>query len=1044
MPFSVPFRWPRHLSSLTATGNAYRETDVIAKSTTPPGRVRARLALAAALFAILGASEAARAQTFEMVEPLGHAWRGERVSFPLSGAGARPGPAHVVDGAGQPVPAEIVEDGAGRRLEVLADLKPFEKRTLRLAAGGVPANPLHIEERDGLIEIAGPESGVAIRLAATGPQGPLAAIRGQDGRWMPALWSLGGRTVAAYAAQVERHGPVAAVVRTQTRLSDGTVWTLRATVQAGDAAVLFEEHWSAPDHAAVAMTLADPSLDRFTWRIGSGPKLGRVTTQERPANGDLALDIAPWLHWWLSEKRAIYAVASSGRAGQAVTVAALHPERWVAPNAEKPPAPPAPVVAALTAQGLALRFPAAGSSRDWLLAVTTAGAALDRALDGQPKAPPAQGFVIRNGDFPLSRVLAATAAWPAGSGPRPRLILTADDMRDLYAPQTADPARRDRVLRAPLTEYSLADHVDILLRTRDPAVRARLTAAAPDAMQAAVDRFLAEDEPGALGSTPHHRRELYYAVHLADFALADPALDPRVAARLRVQAAFLADTVSRSDFASPERGFAANPNIVSGVAATQGLLACLLSDHPKAGAWLDSSLKELHDTELLTWSDKDGGWLEAPHYGTLSVDFMLAVFLCARNAGFPQALADPRLRQVMRWFAQITTPPDERLAGARHLPPIGNTYMLEPTGLFGTAAFIWRKADPAFSAEMQAMHRASGVPAMNGVGGWWPATGAYQLVFKDTRLPSRAPDYGSALFANTGAMLRAHMGTRETQLYLIAGGNHAHYDNDSGSITLWAKGRLLSDAFGYTGFAPAADHSMIDNKAMGGLMRVTAWSSQPPLDYVRATHGPWTRQILFVKDRDPLAPNYFLLRDDLSGAPVGRSASGDNGSVWRLWLNADRIEFGGNHALVIGKDDVDMDIFFLAGAPAGATIEKATRTSLSSALNKPYATTQSAIRIPLAPTASLPVLLYPRLKTQAPPRVTPLSDGRGVRIETQGRTDIVYLGNAPFADGGVFEGTAALAIERGGQTTLALGAPGMIARGSLKLEGDKAQTRSWP
>ena len=994
--------------------------------------------LAAIALAVLASAVVASADTYAMVEPLGHAWRGERVSFALVDPAAQPGPVRVVDDRGRSLPAEVVADGARRRLEVLAGLQPFETRRLRVVPGAGDANPFRFVERDGLLEIVGPKSGIAVH-GTVGASGPVAELRAPDGRWVPARWTFGGQTAVASTLTVERRGPVAAVVRSEMRFEDGTVWSVRMTVQAGDAAILFEERWSAPKHAAVAMTLAAP-LNRLTWRIGSGPKLGTVATQERPADGEATVDIVPWLHWWISEKRAVYGVASSDRNGEAITVAALHPETWVAPNPQKPPTPPAPVVAALAADGFALRFPAEGAARDWLIALTPASEALDPALVGLKKALPAQAFVTRHGDFPLARVLDATAAWPSrNAAARPRLILTADDIRDLHAPDTVDPVRRERLLRAPLTEYSLPDHVDLLMRGRDPAIRARLTAAAPIAMQASVDRFLAGDDPGTLASTPHQRRDIFYAIHLADFALADPALDPKSAARLRTQAAFLADTVARPDFISAERGFVANPNIISAIAAMQGLAACLVSDHPKAAALLDRSLKELRDEELLTWSDKDGGWLEAPHYATLSTDFLLAVFLCARNAGRPEALADPRLRQVFRWFAQITTPPDGRLGGARHLPPLGNTYALEPTGLFGLAAFVWRRTDPVFAAEMQALHRASGAPAMNGVGGWWPATGPYQVAFKSAVLPARMPAYGSALFARTGAMLRAHMGPRETQLYLIAGENHAHYDNDSGSLTLWAKGRLLSDAFGYNGHAPAADHSMIENKAMSGLMRVRDYSAQETMDYVRASNGPWTRQILFVKDKDPLGPNYFLLRDALVGAPVSK-AKDDPGSVWRLWLNAERVDFAGDRATVVGKEDVDMDIFFLTGLPAGATLEQATRSSAASGLNRPYATTQSAIRIPLAPTATLPVLLYPRLKTQPSPRVIPLADGRGARIEAAGRVDMVYLGDQDFADGARFRGTAGLSVERGDDVILALGAAGRIATRGRSLEAGKASS----
>ena len=228
-------------------------------------------------------------------------------------------------------------------------------------------------------------------LHATGAEGPVAAIRAPDGAWARATWSLGGRTVTDSKIVIERRGPVAAVARSETRLSDGTVWTLRTTVQASDPAVLFEETWSAPVHAAVAVTVAPTMpLDRLTFRIGSGQKLGMVTTQQMPAEGEVTLEIVPWLHWWLSEKRAIYGVASSDRSRQALTVAALHPQKWVAPARTKTPPPPVPIVTALTANGLALRFPANGTARDWLIAFSPVEAALDPALVGQMKALPAQ------------------------------------------------------------------------------------------------------------------------------------------------------------------------------------------------------------------------------------------------------------------------------------------------------------------------------------------------------------------------------------------------------------------------------------------------------------------------------------------------------------------------------------------------------------------------------------------------------------------------------------------------------------------------------
>ena len=190
-----------------------------------------------------------------------------------------------------------------------------------------------------------------------------------------------------------------------------------------------------------------------------------------------------------------------------------------------------------------------------------------------------------------------------------------------------------------------------------------------------------------------------------------------------------------------------------------------------------------------------------------------------------------------------------------------------------------------------------------------------------------------------------------------------------------------------------------------------------------------------MKDTDPLGPNYYVLRDELTGAL---------NSTWRLWLTADRVELAGDRVRVIGKDDVDMDVIFLSGPPAGMTVEEAARTSVSSAFNNaPVTTKQFALRVPLSASDTVAVLLYPRLKTQPSPRVTPLAGGQSARIETKGRADTVYLGAKPFTATTMFRGTAGLATEHDGHETLALGAPGMIAAGDKTLEAGKALSRSW-
>ncbi len=66
------------------------------------------------------------------------------------------------------------------------------------------------------------------------------------------------------------------------------------------------------------------------------------------------------------------------------------------------------------------------------------------------------------------------------------------------------------------------------------------------------------------------------------------------------------------------------------------------------------------------------------------------------------------------------------------------------------------------------------------------------------------------------------------------------------------------------------------------------------LDYLHGERPNWHRQILFVKDRDPLGPNYFVIRDTLGNA----RAQGLRGLLpsplrpgpdWRVWIATDAI-----------------------------------------------------------------------------------------------------------------------------------------------------------
>ena len=692
--------------------------------------------LLAAIVAGVGASacQPARGEpsaAFEFVELLGRTWINERVRFPL-GAGQRraaKGTAMVASD-GSVVPFEIVEMPGGPAVEFIADLPARGRTAYRLKPGVAVSSDLVVAERADDIRITNGHGGIAMRTRLAGEEGPILAFRNSGGNWSGGSrllpHAVAGRIVS-YEAKVERRGPVAAVVSCRTVFASGLVWELRLTMQAGDPSILVDELWSAWDHPAVEIEPAAAThLDQLYFRSGAGKRLGQVVAAPMtPEKTEVEFELEPWLRWWVRERRGTSVTLHGAQASDAVIFAALRGDLWIEP-ADIAAGRKLELLRVINRDGRPVLFlPGAGHRRQALIAAMPREVAVDRTVIGQRLATPAQRLVIKHGNLPLDRVKKMLVEWPlAPVEARPRLLLTNEDVKRL---QSGPPLAADRLARlraGPLNEFLLGEHIDAALRSNDPRLRAKLSAAAVPAMQAAVNAFVKQGEYFSFGAAPHHQRYIMYAAHLADFALSDPATDDATRRRLLAQAVFLSHLVHRPDYWSPARGLAANPNMTSIVAGYQGLLACLVHDHPKGREWLDAALAELSGKQLLQWSDENGGWLEAPHYAMLSYDHMLGVFVCARNQGRDDYLYHPRMRKVIEWLAKITTPPDSRIGGRRHLPPIGNTYMLEPTGQFGTVANLWRTFDLNFAKEMQWMHLQSGSPVHSGVGGYSPAMGA--------------------------------------------------------------------------------------------------------------------------------------------------------------------------------------------------------------------------------------------------------------------------------------------------------------------------------
>ena len=172
-----------------------------------------------------------------------------------------------------------------------------------------------------------------------------------------------------------------------------------------------------------------------------------------------------------------------------------------------------------------------------------------------------------------------------------------------------------------------------------------------------------------------------------------------------------------------------------------------------------------------------------------------------------------------------------------------------------------------------------------GSGGFFPTLAGYRTLLGHDGIAPKAPIYGSEWFPETGVVLRSGFPSdRETQLLLIAGRNHDHYDHDSGSFTLWGRGRLLANDFGYNGQSAGADHNLLiaPDAPESALMHVQSFATTEHFDCVFGVKRPeggkadrgWERRIAFVKSASPSAPVTSSFETAFPVAPTARGGCG--------------------------------------------------------------------------------------------------------------------------------------------------------------------------
>jgi len=966
---------------------------------------------------------------FSMRDYLNRDWHNELVTFQVDSRLLGRRDVMLLDADEHPIPFQWTT-GSTAGIAFLASVPRFAQVEYCLVAGQpqVMTNLAVRQETDSLQ--LGNER-IAIRFnrgAKALKQGPIGGIRLTSGKWVgdgelhwaadsdkrTATAAVGGAnaggTLAGPAAgtatlpecrvEVVAAGPVFAEVASDYTFPDKGFWRLRFRVIAGEPVVLVDERFSGSSGAWYRLRLGTGfEPDHIFWR----KKEAGATSALNDLAGDSAFELEPWVKWW--EPRhgnwlALYREDGPDLLGVGMREAAC----WVEPGKTS-----WNTGVEVAKAGQALEFQLRGFERKWMLIALPKDTALSVS---KGSAPLPQQYVIKHGDLPLNRVKDWLLAWPDRGLRHPRLFATESEIEAFRARSKVDASKLARLRQTAPTTGTMDDYIACLLATRDPALQRHLAQFASERLQAAVDLYVRQAALPTQGAYPHeYYNEAMPALNALDAVLQPGVLTAGQRERVLAQLAFLGYILASPSVHSPERGFKANPNMTTAIRCELGILACLIPDHPRARDWAQMGIREIAN-ELEAWTGSNGGWLEAPHYATVSLDAIVPLALALRQTTFSDTdwTLHPKLRDAVRWLACISTPRDSRLGGQRRLPEIGNTYTGERTCVTGWLARIWKEKDPAFARQMQWMWKEQGSFTSPGIGGLYAGATGYSTLMFDPLIPAEAPGWSSEWFPEAGAVFRAHFPSDcETYLHYIQGRLHQHYDYDEGSFILWGKGQPLCEDFGYYGRAPAADHSRVDDgfaEVLGNEGKIEEFVTGERIDYLHGERAEWHRQILFVKDKDCLGPNYFVVRDTLTN---GRPAD------WRVWIATDTIPNSSagvppapsvksrvNPPLdpsaplrIQGRFGVDLVVYFAETSSGTLTTEELSRTTGASGF-KTRTNTQHSLHLHLQPNATVTAILYPVTHTQSTPTFAKLDYDRVVRIDSSFGTDYVFLGFIPF------------------------------------------------
>jgi hypothetical protein len=527
-------------------------------------------------------------------------------------------------------------------------------------------------------------------------------------------------------------------------------------------------------------------------------------------------------------------------------------------------------------------------------------------------------------------------------------------------------------------------------------------------------------------------------------------LDPAQVARTRREMAFLTSALIDGDYwqyAWNQGRTSYLANFGSDLYLAVGLMALVLPDHPNSKQWLQYTLGEL-DKEFTYYISPDGAGEEnvANYYLWAWRQFTPLLGALKHNGVF-DASAHPRYQAACRFWIEILTPPQPKLAAytaaapikpedrRRRIPPFGDHGFnnREVTELGGQTGIL-KDANPQLAGESAWAWREAGAAKPTTEMGVVP-----HVLVADPTVEPRVPALQSRRLRGFGAILRNHFPSdKETYLAIKASRIYSHHQPDEGAIHLFGRGvPIVLDALhpDDPGSCYREDWHPIISFADGKTHRrgdVAGFWTSRLADFVAAdipvgpllpgppepgmTRGGNRRQVLLVKSPTLDVPDYFVLQDVVYGPSASqfnlpvfcrKPQPGAGGKAnWVLLPPIDSPNYG-----------VATDLVFLTPAAPEIAVSPITKGE-----GGEYAWAVSA-RQP--PGRNWAVLIYPRDEDMAPPTVEMLDSPSAFRLASPGgrAVDCVVAAAGPVsveADDFRFTGQCGVARLRDGRVSVSL------------------------